>query len=198
MNYLAHFYLAFDNPDWLLGQFLGDYVKGKKYVEYPMSVQQGILLHRFIDYTTDNSTSTDEIRGLLRPELGRYSGIALDVYFDHFLAVNWNSYYNRPLEDFIQWSYSHLWALSSEMNNEMKTTLSYMMKYNWLERYKHQDGIERTLLEMSRRLPIGNSLGKAPETLRKQYAHIESAFFGFFPQLIAESKAKIDTFAAHE
>jgi len=198
MNYLAHFYLAFDNPDWLLGQFMGDYVKGKKYLDYPLSIQQGILLHRFIDYTTDHSPSTDRLRALLRPELGRYTGIAMDVYFDHFLAANWNSYHNLPLEDFIQWSYKHLWELSSQMNNEMKTTLSYMMKYNWLKRYIRIEGIERTLLEIYRRFPIGNSLGKAPETFRNQYSQIETAFFGFFPQLIAESKAKLDTFAARE
>jgi len=84
------------------------------------------------------------------------------------------------------------------MNEEMKTILGYMMKYNWLERYKRYEGIERTLLEMSRRLPIGNSLGMAPEVFKNQYSRIESAFFGFFPQLIAESKAKLDTFAARE
>lgn len=198
MNYLAHFYLAFDNPDWLLGQFMGDYVKGKKYVAYSFPIQQGILLHRYIDYTTDTSENTQFIRDLLRKDLGRYSGIALDVFFDHFLAANWNLYHELPLESFIEKTYATLVEGNSQMNDDMNYILKYMVKYDWLSRYAHIEGIERTLSEMSRRMPTGNTLPIASETFKNQYNEIETAFFGFFPQLIADSKVKINTFAPHD
>lgn len=197
MNYLAHFYLSFDQPDVLIGQFLGDFVKGSRYKDYPDKIQQGILLHRFVDSTTDSSELTNPIRDLLRPYLGRYAGIALDIYFDHFLAVNWNTFHKHPLEVFIQWAYQELSSESPLLNEEMKTILVYMKKFDWLGRYSEISGIEKTLLEMSRRMPINNTLITAPTVFRDMYPDIEKAFFGFFPQLVADSRNKLDTFATN-
>lgn len=195
MNYLAHFYLAFDNPEVLLGQYMGDYVKGRRYDDYPRKVREGILLHRFIDFTTDSSNLTEDIRGVLRVDLGRYNGIALDVYFDHFLAINWNTFHVLALEEFIQRSYADLSKRQGTMNEEMKIVLNYMKKFDWLSRYKEPSGIEQTLLEMARRLPLGNTLHLAPQIFNNQYSELEKAFLRFFPELIEDSKAKLDTFA---
>jgi len=198
MNFLAHFYLAFDSPDLLIGQFLGDYVKGKRYNDYPVEIKNGILLHRFIDYTTDHSPLNNDIKNLLRTSLGKYTGIALDVFYDHFLAAHWNTYHKVPLEDFILWVYEQLMIKSSYMNDEMKRILHYMRTYNWLGRYSEVSGIELTLREMSMRLPAPNTLNQAAAMLKSSYTEIEMAFFEFFPQLISDCKAKIDTFAPHQ
>ncbi len=195
MNYLAHFFLAFDNADRLLGQYMGDYVKGRRYEEYPSLVKEGILLHRFVDHTTDTSPLTLEIRDILRVDLGKYTGIALDVFFDHFLALNWNSFHVMPLQDFIRQVYSQLSNRELLMNDEMKNVLNYMKKFDWLGRYKEIAGIDITLSEMSKRMPMGNTLFKAPQAFRNQYSEVERAFLTFFPQLITDSKAKLDTFA---
>lgn len=195
MNYLAHFYLSFDNTDMLRGQFMGDFVKGTHYKNYPAEVQHGILLHRFIDFTTDTSALTENLRDILRPQLGRYSGIAIDVYFDHFLAKYWNTFHKKPLESFISWAYHHLSVEDDLMNNDMRYILEYMKKFDWLGRYAQISGIEKTLLEMSKRMPANNTLAIAPAVFREAYSDIEKSFLGFFPQLIADCKTKLDTFA---
>ena len=53
MNYLAHAYLSFGDPDILAGNMISDFVKGKKKYEYPDRIQMGITLHRKIDEYTD-------------------------------------------------------------------------------------------------------------------------------------------------
>lgn len=197
MNYLAHFYLAFDDPDLLLGQFLGDYVKGSKYNAYSEKIKQGILLHRFIDYSTDSSEQTQSIRDILRPELGRYSGIALDVYFDHFLAINWNRFHKSSLETFASRVYSQLTSRQEFLDEKMIFLLENMEKYNWLIRYREPEGIEKTLREMSRRMPSNNTLVRASEMFEGVYDKLREAFLVFFPQIIHDSKVKLDTFASH-
>ncbi len=197
MNYLAHFYLSFDNPNLLRGQFMGDFVKGTNYKNYPEQVQQGILLHRFVDFTTDTSPLTENIRDILRPQLGRYSGIALDVYFDHFLARSWNTFHKKTIEEFIEWVYHHLLVENDLMNDEMKYILRYMKKFDWLGRYIEISGIEKTLLEMSKRMPANNTLSVAPKVFREAYFEIEKSFLEFFPQLITDCKVKLGTFATH-
>ena len=53
MNYLAHVYLSGSDEFLCIGNFIGDHVKGKAYFDYPETIQNGILLHRKIDYFTD-------------------------------------------------------------------------------------------------------------------------------------------------
>ena len=56
MNFLAHLYLSKNNKNILIGNFIADAVKGKKYKDYSKEIQTGILLHREIDNFTDNHT----------------------------------------------------------------------------------------------------------------------------------------------
>ena len=54
MNYLAHFYLSNHDKNLIVGNYIADDVKGKAYLDYPLEIQKGILLHRKIDDFTDN------------------------------------------------------------------------------------------------------------------------------------------------
>ena len=54
MNFLAHLYLSKSNENIIIGNFIADAVKGKKYNNYPKEIKAGILLHREIDNYTDN------------------------------------------------------------------------------------------------------------------------------------------------
>ena len=40
MNFLAHIYLSGDSRELLIGNFIGDYVKGKDYEKYPPGIQE--------------------------------------------------------------------------------------------------------------------------------------------------------------
>ena len=53
MNVLAHIYLSGDSEKIIIGNYIGDYVKGKDYLKYPDLVRKGIILHRHIDGFTD-------------------------------------------------------------------------------------------------------------------------------------------------
>ena len=49
MNYLAHAFLSFDDPELLVGNMISDFVKGKQKFGYPSGIQEGIALHRAIE-----------------------------------------------------------------------------------------------------------------------------------------------------
>jgi len=42
MNYLAHIYLSGESDEIILGNFIADYVKRNKYLNYPEHVARGI------------------------------------------------------------------------------------------------------------------------------------------------------------
>ncbi|MGA2151478.1 MAG: DUF479 domain-containing protein, partial [Geobacteraceae bacterium] len=49
MNFLAHLYLSGDDPELLVGNLLGDFVKGRLSGNFPDGIERGIELHRRID-----------------------------------------------------------------------------------------------------------------------------------------------------
>ena len=91
MNYLAHVYLSGTDQDLSIGNFIADHVKGKAYLDYPDSIQRGILLHRKIDHFTDSHPLFKKNVSLLFPQYRHYSRVIVDMFFDHVLAVHWIS-----------------------------------------------------------------------------------------------------------
>ena len=98
MNYLAHFYLSFDDSEILTGNFLGDFVTKKEYNALPLKIRKGIDLHREIDFLMDNHEVSKASKGVFSNHR-HYSSVIIDVVYDHFLAKNWKQYSTLPLLD---------------------------------------------------------------------------------------------------
>ena len=195
MNFLAHFFLSFHNPDILVGQFIADEVKGRAYENFPPRIRDGILLHRFVDSTTDTHPECLKIRRLIRPQLGLYSPVAIDVYFDHFLARKWHIYNDQKLRDFTQEVYHSIESRRESISPQMLILLTKMKQFDWLNMYESLDGISEILVQMSRRIRGAQQLERAGLVLREFLPEVEKSFDLYFPQLIADTKAKLDTFA---
>lgn len=195
MNYLAHSYLAFGHEEHITGQFIADDIKGKKYLEYSPGIQHGILTHRFVDSFTDQHPVCHELRALLRPKLGLYSGVALDVIFDHLLASQWERHHEDELPFYIENVYSTLHRNSGIMSEKMQFILGKMIEHNWLGRYPSTEGIILTMRQMASRVPAGTVLLESPEILDRHRKTFDEAFDVFFPELISATQAKLNTFA---
>ena len=76
MNYLGHIFLSGEDEQLLVGNFIGDYVKGTQYQHYPHKMQKGIILHRSIDHYTDQNPHWIAIKRLLSPIYKRYAGVS--------------------------------------------------------------------------------------------------------------------------
>src|SRR5690606_30635796 len=84
-----------------LGNFFADSLKGKSYLKYPLGIQRGVVLHRAIDFYTDTHPTVRKSISRLFDTYGHYSGIIVDILYDHFLAVHWKNYSTIPLERFV-------------------------------------------------------------------------------------------------
>jgi acyl carrier protein phosphodiesterase len=50
MNFLAHIYLSNNDPKIMVGNFIGDFVKGRNFSDrFEPQIARGIALHRLID-----------------------------------------------------------------------------------------------------------------------------------------------------
>jgi len=184
MNYLAHIYLSGDEDDLLkIGNFAADSVLGNNYTHLPERLQQGIMLHRHIDTFTDAHPIFRSTKDLLRPRFNHYSGIIVDMFYDHFLATYWSEYHSTPLEIYVQNFYDLLMKNRKHLPERTKNFLPYMIAGNWLLSYKTVTGLQGILEQMNRRTMNRGKLHLSIKELEDNYAMIGKQFRKFFQEL---------------
>lgn len=184
MNYLAHVYLSGSDKDLIIGNFIADHVKGKAYLDYPETIQKGILLHRKIDDFTDHHPLFKKNVTLLFPQFRHYSRVIVDMFFDHFLAAQWELYHPDPLEDFSRQFYLLMQEYSGSLPDKTKKILPILSKYNWFVAYQSLKGLEDILFQMSQRTRFPSKMSLAVVELEKNYSKIALDFNTFFTELI--------------
>jgi acyl carrier protein phosphodiesterase len=192
MNYLAHIYLSGDNDLVTIGNFIADGVKGKSYKEYPKDIQIGILLHRNIDTFTDVHEVFRQSTKRLHEKYGHYSGIIVDILYDHFLAKNWSNYSDVSLNNYVEHFYELLEAHYELLPLRIQKMMPYMMTDNWLVNYASIDGISKALEGMDRRTKNRSGMKDAVTELELFYSDFETEFSNFFEELIRFSKIKLE------
>ncbi len=184
MNYLAHLYLSGEAPGIRVGNFIGDYVKGNSYNKFSLEVQKGVLLHRKIDEFTDKHPIVKQSSGRLREHYGRYSGIVIDMFYDHFLAVNWRHYSDIELSQYVTGVHRLLLLNYFKLPAKVKMFLPFLIKSRRLENYRFISGIERSLQIMSEYTSLPAKTGLAIEVLKNNYKEFDAEFNVFFPNVM--------------
>lgn len=185
MNYLAHLYLSGDDPEIQIGNFIGDFVKGRTpEKEFPLRVAVGIHLHRLIDSYTDSHPVVRESKIRLRPIYRHYSGVLVDIFYDHFLARHWERHHSTDLRLYAESFYQLAKNQESWLPQKARYVLPFMERNDWLTNYSRIEGIEKVLGGMARRTPYPSGMEKASTDLLKYYEAFEQEFFQFMPELI--------------
>ena len=193
MNFLAHIYLSGSSDLIKIGNFMADGVRGSQYLAYDSEIQKGIILHRAIDTFTDAHPIFRKCTKRLHSEYHHYSGVIVDVFFDHFLAKNWNTYSEEPLENFVRNFYISLTTYENLLTEKAKMMQPYMIEQNWLLNYKSIDGIEKILTQMDRRTKNVSMMRNSVNELKLYYSEFEQDFTHFFEELRAFSSKKLLT-----
>ena len=190
MNFLAHIYLSFDDNEITLGNFIADSIRGNKYKHLPERVQKGIKLHRFIDTFTDAHPTVRKSTKRLHENYSHYSGVLVDIFYDHFLAKNWSTYSDVPLELFVDNFYDLLEDNYEILPDTTKHMMPYMIADNWIFNYSKLEGIGRVLNGMNRRTKNKSKMNFAILDLEEHYDEFEKEFTSFFEELVTFSKQK--------
>ncbi|MBN1310452.1 MAG: DUF479 domain-containing protein [Anaerolineae bacterium] len=191
MNHLAHLYLSGDDPLLRIGNLAGDFVKGVDTAALHPAVQQGIALHKAIDAYTDSHPIVQQSKKRIGPTHTRFAGVLIDVFYDHFLAANWDTYCDQPLEEYIDEIYADLQAHRALLPPPLQAALPRMLAADWLRAYRDIDGIALALGRLERRLRRRVDLASSIDELKRNYTELEDDFRIFFPDLIAHTQLHI-------
>lgn len=191
MNILAHAYLSGHHESLLVGNFIGDFIKGDPgHPRHNLTAGEitGIRLHRAIDSFTDGHVAVAAVREVLHPRCHKYAGAAVDVFFDHFLAVNFTALTGESLPDFVREVYQTLRQRVDRLPPPARRMLDAMVRYDWLTSYQTTEGIDRSLKGIARRTAFPSGLDTAIVDLERYYRFIGAHFADFWPQLLAATE----------
>jgi len=183
MNFLAHIFLSGDDEGVIIGNFIADGIKGKQYEKFPPDIKKGILLHRAIDSYTDKHPIVRQSTKRLHVHHGHYSGVIVDMFYDHFLAKNWNMYSDFPLEAYVDNFYRLLERNYELLPTRIQKMMPYMISANWLLSYRSIEGIAQILSQMSVRAKGKSKMELAVLDLEEHYEAFENEFTDFFKEL---------------
>ncbi|WP_022940372.1 ACP phosphodiesterase [Psychromonas hadalis] len=194
MNYLAHLHIAEHTQTSLLGNFLGDFVKGNPDGLFNLEVVKGIRLHRFVDSYTDSHPLVKSVKPLFKKELRRFSPITLDMFWDHCLAKHWHKFHEYSLVDFssqAQVMISQETALLSQpLPARFEKVSRLVWQGRWFEHYRDIKNIEFALQRIASRSPRIAPLAGTFETLITHYDQLSDTFFELYPDVLVAVMAQ--------
>ena len=152
-------------------------------MKYSDNVRKGISMHRAIDTFTDNHPVVKKSISRLRTDFRKYSGVIVDMYYDHYLSAQWNEYSRLDIHSFTKSRYDILNSFQDSLPARSARLLFYMEKQNWLESYGNFEGMQQAFNGMSYRASFESKMELAVVNLRAGYQEFREEFMEFFPEL---------------
>ena len=191
MIFLGHIYLSGPDTELAIGNLVADQIKGNRISELPDKIKSGIVLHRLIDEFTDNHISYKKCVRELFPNYRHYSRVIIDMYFDHFLAANWDNFHETPLKIYSNSFYEKLEKSCFYLNDQVQYFICNLINQKWLEKYSNLKDFKVILKQMEGRTKFPSKLAASTYDLIEKYNYFESHFFHFMEDVTFFSKNKL-------
>ena len=189
MNWLAHVLLSEPNIEARLGQVLADWVKGDARAQFSPGIRLGIACHVSIDHFTDSHPIVARSLARIQSPFMRYSGVLVDVFYDHFLTCHWERFHTSTLRAFVDEVYAGFTSHLPQLSPRARSGFEHMISQDWLGSYGTIQGVEVLLRRISGRLSRANMLGDGAIELLAHYSDLEDDFLEYFPHLQAHVHA---------
>ncbi len=191
LNVLAHALLAEQCGCSLIGNLLGDFVRGPPPQHYPAAWQNGIRLHRRIDGFVDRHAASARSVARLPAGQRRWARVALDVYYDHLLACDWARYSSLPLAQFAAGVYAALDQHGPALPPNLAQFAGFMASRDLLAGYREPEVIAEVLMRMAGRVRRPNTLAELFPGLVAAHDGIAADFAQLFPATLAFARGEV-------
>lgn len=186
MNFLAHLHLVRYDDDLMLGALLGDFVRGRRALwSWPPGIRAGIRAHRKIDKLTDQTPQFKALQKQFSRPFRRYSGIIIDLAFDHELAAHWSDYSSTTLAEFDRRVRSMLDRHTGQLPDELVGFMAYADRRGLFEAYRDEQEVLHSLAGIGKRFKRSNPLHRVSEIWPEFKPLAAEAFRSFYPEMQA-------------
>jgi acyl carrier protein phosphodiesterase len=193
VNFLAHCALGSQHAEYLVGGFLGDFIKGRVPTHLPRRIQIGVRLHRRLDAFSavqpDIKTSVNRFPAGLR----RVTPIFVDLVADHFLARHFELVQSEPLAAFTSRAYTMLTHHIDQFPPPARRFVNYLKEYDVFGRYVDVDAVERAFTRIGERLGLTGIVMPAMTAFADHYVDLEADFLRYYPALVRHAREWLAT-----
>lgn len=185
MNWLAHIFLSEPNTEYQLGNLLADILRPEDRTGFGPSFSRGVECHFLIDHFTDTHETVKRSRALLFPKYRHFSRVIADVYYDHFLALDWAHYCDHPYQSYIHQFYEAVQTSPLVFPPYATERLHQIIGENWMGEYDQIEGMARAFgrIALRTRKPGGADIAHAANDLRMHHDAFHRDFEEFFADL---------------
>lgn len=181
MNFLAHAFLAGDNPALVVGGVVGDWIKGPLPGTLPEDLARGVALHRAIDSFAETHPAFRCSRTRFSAGRRRYGGVLVDIFYDHLLARDWARFHEATLAAYCAGVYREISRRLDELPAAARPALQLMADEDWLSSYTDLAGIADVLARMARRARQPNPLAGGEQEFLADAAGFAGDFQAWLP-----------------
>jgi acyl carrier protein phosphodiesterase len=186
MNYLAHAFLSGGDANLILGNFIADHLRGNKFEHLHPQIIEGVMLHRQIDSFSDQHPRFRLCKRVFYNGFEKYSGILVDIYFDHFLARDFSEHSSIPLSSFSEEVYDVYLKNRQILPIRSNRFLDYVISNNIYSAYALPNEINKVLFHLSHRISHGVRLDDSRSLFEENEPHLKENFDTFFSDLKKE------------
>ena len=183
MNYLGHLVLSGNDSEILFGNFIADAIKGNSYIKWPVNIQKGILLHRFIDNFTDNNNHYLLGKRRFYEQFPKMGGIVNDILYDHLLWKYEHQNQTLQLNKQIIRFYQILDNFLDQMPEKIKHLYKFMRRDDWLNNYQYEEGMRKILMRMGKRINYSKNLELSFDIYKNSSLDYEKEFKLFYNEI---------------
>ena len=184
MNFLFHMILSGDDDQLLVGNFMGDFVKGPLQERFPPRIRQGVALHRRIDSYAEQHPVFRQSRHRISSDYGLYRGVMVDIFYDYFLVRDWNEWCGEPFAQYLSRTRAVVENHRTDIPERMHDLIPYLFQ-ELLPSYATVEGIGKALSRLSRRISRPNPLSGGAEQLLRHHDELQGDFRAFIPEIFS-------------
>lgn len=192
MNHFCHLFLARPTIESRVGNLLGDFARGVDTHALTAQVREGLEHHRAVDAFTDAHPEVLGCKTLFSARRRRFSGIALDMLFDHYLLRHWERFGISDKELFIREIYGDLEAGYRIMPPAMEQVARRMVQYDWFHAYEDLDSLGKAMDRVASRIRFRHDFAGIIEEIKPMDGDLETRFLKFFPDLMTFSQSRLE------
>lgn len=167
-----------------MGNFLGDFTRSKDIELLNDKMSYGVKLHRAIDTYTDQHEAFKNTVKILRPEVGKYSSVAIDIINDHFLTKYWEDYTDENLREFCDDFYDLLLENFRALPQKLSKKVNVMIDHDFLMSTTDEHRLYKTLQHMDRRARHRSNFEGAFDVLQNNYDTFLEEFRHLYKDLV--------------
>lgn len=174
----------------LVGNFMGDFVKGPLQERFEPGIRRGISLHRRIDLFAERHPLFRQSRYRLSDRYGLYRGVMVDLFYDYFLVNSWNDWSTEPFDAYLARTRAVIEFHQQLLPLKMQPLVPVIFD-ELLPSYGTVEGIGRACSRLSRRIVRPNPLAGCEAELRLHHEGLCQDFHAFMPEIVRFSDAEI-------